>query len=212
MTRLVIVLGGGGHAKVLIDALQTCSIPVHGILDNDSTKHGSEILGVPVLGSDDHLKKWKVHDVVLVNALGSVNLPQARASLFERLQAQGYSFLSVVHPAAFVSAHAHLGEGAQVMAGAMVQTSVRVGNNCIVNTGARIDHDCVIGDHTHVAPGVTLSGDVIVGSHAHIGAGATIIQGIHVGKRCLVAAGAVVVQNLSDDTRVAGVPAKEIKS
>lgn len=212
MTRLVIVLGAGGHAKVLIDALQTCSISIHGILDNDSTKHGAEILGVRVLGSDDHLKKWKAQEVMLVNALGSVDLPQARARLFERLHAQGYDFLNVVHPAACVSTHARLGAGAQIMAGAVVQAGAQVGNNCLVNTGARIDHDCVIGDHVHVAPGATLSGDVVIGSHAHIGAGATIIQGIQVGKRCLIAAGAVVVHDLADDARVAGVPAKEIKS
>lgn len=212
MTRLVIVLGAGGHAKVLIDALQAHSIPIRGILDNDPGKQSGDILGVPVLGTDEKLSAWQPHEVVLVNALGSIKSPQPRASLFESLHAQGYSFLSVVHPSAMVSPHAHLGEGVQIMAGAVVQAGARLGNDCLVNTGALIDHDCIIGDHTHVAPGAIFSGDVIVGSHAHIGAGATVIQGVHIGNRCLVAAGAVVIHDVPDGIRVAGVPAREIES
>lgn len=212
MTRPVIVLGAGGHAKVLIDALQARSIPIRGILDSDPAKRGAEILGVPVLGTDEKLAEWSPSEIVLVNALGSTESLLPRASLHARLRARGFSFLSVVHPSAVVSRHAHLGEGAQVMAGAVVQAGARLGSDCLVNTGARIDHDCLIGDHSHVAPGVTLSGDVVVGSHAHIGAGATIIQGIRIGSRCLIAAGAVVIHDVPDGARVAGVPAREIPS
>jgi len=210
MTRPVIVLGAGGHAKVLIDALQACSVPVWGILDNDLAKQGGEILGVPVRGTDEKLSDWAPHEVLLVNALGSIEAPLPRANLYQRMRARGYSFLSVVHPSAVVSPHARLGEGVQIMAGAVVQAGARLGDDSLVNTGARIDHDCVLDEHVHVAPGVTLSGEVTVGGHTHIGTGATVIQGIHIGSRCLVAAGAVVIHHVPDGTRVAGVPAREI--
>ena len=212
MTRPVIVLGAGGHAKVLIDALQAGSIPIRGILDNEAAKLGAEILGVPVLGTDEKLMAWKPDEVTLVNALGSTESLLPRAALHERLRARGYSFLSVVHPSAVVSPHAYLGEGVQVMAGAVVQAGARLGDGCVVNTGALIDHDCADEGHVHVAPGVTISGGVTVGSHTHIGTGATVIQGIRIGSRCLVAAGSVVIRDVPDGARVAGVPARDIPS
>jgi UDP-perosamine 4-acetyltransferase len=212
MTRPVIVLGAGGHAKVLIDALQACSTPIRGILDNDPAKQGGVILGIPVLGTDAKLEEWAPNEVVLVNGLGSTESLLPRAALHERLRAQGYSFLSVIHPSAVVSPHARLGEGVQIMAGAVVQAGTRLGDGCIVNTGALVDHDCALGGYVHVAPGAVLSGGVTVGSNTHIGTGAAVIQGIRVGSRCLVAAGAVVVHDVPDGSRVAGIPARKIKT
>jgi UDP-perosamine 4-acetyltransferase len=212
MTRPVIVLGAGGHAKVLIDALQACSTPIRGILDNDPAKQGGVILGIPVLGTDAKLKEWAPNEVVLVNGLGSTESLLPRAALHERLRAQGHAFLSVIHPSAVVSPHARLGEGVQIMAGAVVQAGTRLGDGCIVNTGALVDHDCALGGYVHVAPGAVLSGGVTVGSNTHIGTGAAVIQGIRVGSRCLVAAGAVVVHDVPDGSRVAGIPARKIKT
>lgn len=212
MTRRVIVLGAGGHAKVLIDTLQTCSTPIQGILDSDPAKQGRMILGVSVIGTDEKLKEWAPNEVVLVNGLGSTESLMPRAVLHQRLRSQGYGFLSVVHPAAVVSSHARLGEGVQIMAGAVIQAGVRLGDGCIVNTGAVVDHDCTLEENVHVAPGAVISGGVHVGGDTHIGIGAVIIQGIRVGNRCLIAAGAVVVHDVSDGSCVAGVPAREIKT
>lgn len=212
MTRLVIVLGAGGHAKVLIDALQSRSIPIEGALDNDPAKQGGKILGISIFGTDEKLKEWAPNEVVLVNALGSIESLLARAAVHECLRARGYSFLNVVHPSAVVSSHAHLGEDVQIMAGAVVQAGTRLGDGCIVNTGALVDHDCSLGEHVHVAPRAVLSGGVTIGSNTHIGTGATIIQGIRVGSHSLIAAGAVVIYDVPDGSRVAGVPAREIES
>lgn len=212
MTRPVIVLGAGGHAKVLIDALQARSIPIRGILDNDPAKQGEEILGILVLGTDEKLKEWTPKEVVLVNGLGSTESLLPRAALHERMRAEGYVFLSVIHPSAVVSPHARLGEGVQIMAGAVVQAGARLGDGCIVNTGALVDHDCALDEHVHVAPGAVLSGGVTIGSNTHIGTSTAVIQGICIGSCCLVAAGAVVVHDVPDRSRVAGIPARKIKS
>lgn len=203
----LIVLGAGGHAQVLIDALQLQGAAIEGVLDPDPLKHGAVILGVRVLGGEELLEGRDVASCRLVNALGSVRQPRLRQGVHERFAARGYQFASVIHPAATVSRHAQVEAGAQVMAGAVVQAGARIGVDAIINTRASVDHDCVIGAHSHIAPGVTLSGDVQVGAGTHIGTGAVVVQGVRIGAGCVVGAGAVVLHEVPDGAFVAGVPA-----
>lgn len=207
----VIVLGAGGHAKVLIDVLRLRHVEIVGITDADAGKHGHAHAGVRVIGDDDAVLQHAPDRVRLVNGIGSTGQPLARRALFERFKQRGYEFLSVIHPAAVVAADVELGEGVNIMAGAVIQPGSRVGANAIVNTAACVDHDCVLGEHTHLAPGATLSGGVRVGNGTHIGTGACAIQEVIIGKNCVIAAGAVVVNDIADDTRVAGVPAKRLE-
>lgn len=205
----MIILGAGGHAKVLIDALRLQSIELLGLADADIGKKGQLLLDVPVLGGDEEVMKHPVETIRLVNGIGSVRVNPLRRQLFEYFKNKGYRFVSIVHPAAIIAGDVVLSEGAQIMAGAIVQAGCHIGINAVINTGAVVDHDCSIGDHAHISPGVTLSGGVQVGENAHIGTGATVIQGIEIGRNCLVAAGAVVIRNVPDGATVAGVPAKE---
>lgn len=209
MSLPVIILGGGGHAKVLISALLAASTVIIGIVDPDPTLAGRSILGVPVLGGDEVVDKYPPAEVLLVNGLGSVALPIKRQQLSEKYRGAGYRFATILHPAAVVAADVLLGEGAQVMAGAVIQPGSRIGIDSIINTRASVDHDCIIGDYVHIAPGVTLSGGVTVGRCSHIGTGATVTQGISIDNRCLVAAGAVVTRNMAEGAKVRGVPARE---
>lgn len=205
----MIILGAGGHAKVLVDSLRLQSIKLLGITDSDPNKKGQLLLGVPVMGNDEEVMKYPVETICLVNGVGSVRVNPRRRQLFEHFKSKGYQFASVVHPSAIIATDAVLSEGAQIMAGAIIQTGCRIGANAVINTGAIMDHDCHIGDHAHIAPGATLSGGVRIGNNTHIGTGATIIQGIQIGRNSLVAAGAVVIRDVPDDMTVAGVPAKE---
>lgn len=210
MTVPVIVLGAGGHAKVVIDALLAGGAQVQGIVERDASLLGRNIFGVPVIGGDEMVLSYPVDRVLLCCGVGSVRQPQRRRAVFERFRARGYRFVTVVHPRAIVGRGVDIGEGAQIMAGAVIQPGARIGMNVIVNTGASVDHDCRIGDHVHLAPGVTLSGEVEVGDGTHIGTGATVIQGIRIGSECLVGAGTLVIRDVADAETVIGVPAKVI--
>jgi len=211
MSLPVIILGGGGHAKVLIETLRASGVTMLGITDADRTKQGHAVTGVTVLGDDSVIAQYGTDEVLLVNGIGSVGVPHARRAVFDAFKAKGYSFASVIHPSAVIAADVALAEGAQVMAGAVIQPCCSIGRNSIVNTCAVVDHDCVVGDHVHLSPGAVVAGSVRIGSGTHVGAGATVIQGIAVGSGCLVAAGAVVVADVPDGRTVRGVPAKEVR-
>lgn len=205
----IIILGAGGHAKVLIDALLASSAVILGIVDPNSALAGTKIIGVPVLGGDNLVNEFPPTEVLLVNGLGSVGLPIIRQQLYDRFKGLGYNFATVVHPSAVIASEVVLGEGVQIMAGVVIQPGCHIGINSIINTRVAVDHDCIIGEHAHIAPGVTMSGGVTVGACSHIGTAATVIQGISIGKGCLIAAGAVVTKDIADGAKVRGVPARE---
>lgn len=210
MSLPVIVLGAGGHAKVLINALQLCSVEILGITDPDSKLIGQNVLGVPIIGTDDELKNHSAVKIQLINGLGSVGLPMARCRLFDECKKLGFSFASVVHPSAVVANDVEIGEGTQIMAGVVVQPGVCLGDNVIINTSASVDHDCRIGNHAHIAPGVTLSGDVHVGIGTHIGTGASVVQGVSIGDATLLGAGSVVLKDIPVGVKAYGCPAKVV--
>lgn len=141
-----IVVGAGGHARVLIKALQRHGAEIIGITDANPALKGKQIAGLLVLGPDDLLGDYS-REVLLVNGLGSVSSMTSRRAVFERLHGLGFKFVTVVHPSAICEDDALLGEGAQVMAGVVIQIGCSFGPNSIVNTRATIDHDCQIGAH-----------------------------------------------------------------
>lgn len=209
MSITYIIIGAGGHSKVLIEALRASSADIKGIVDSNPKLADTRILGIPVLGGDGVVDEFAPSQVRLVNGVGSIGLTLKRQQVFEKFKDKGYSFDTVVHPSAVVASDVELGEGAQVMAGAVIQPGCRIGTDSIINTRASVDHDCIIGNHVHIAPGVTLSGGISVGSGSHIGTGATVIQGISIGSCCLIAAGAVVIKDIVDGAKVRGLPARE---
>jgi len=205
----LILIGAGGHARVLLDALELAGAKILGLLDADASRAERELMGYRVLGDDAVLRQHAPGSVALVNAIGSIDSMQARKQVYEKLRRAGHVFESVIHPRATVSRHALAAAGVQVMAGAVVQAGAHVGEDTIINTGASVDHDCIVGAHVHIAPGVTLSGNVRVGDETHVGTGAIVMQGVRIGARCTVGAGAVVLKEVRDGTRVKGLPARE---
>ncbi|MFI8711546.1 acetyltransferase [Brevibacillus brevis] len=203
----IIVLGGGGHAKVVIEILQLQGEEVIGFTDPQPK---SMILGIPWIGNDQMVEKYSPSNVLLVNGLGSVGDNTRKREAFLFWKEKGFSFSKVIHPSAIVSPHAVLLEGVQVMAGAVIQPDTHIGSNSIINTRAVIEHDTIIGKHVHIAPGAVLSGSVTVEDDAHIGTGAIVIQGMTIGRSSLVGAGAVVVKHVPAGAKVSGVPAREM--
>ena len=207
--RRAILLGAGGHARVLLEALQLAGVDVAGCVTPEGAQPPD--LGIAHLGSDAALVDCAPAEFTLVNGVGSVGVAKRRITLFRDLTQRGFVFLPVVHPAAIVARDASLGPGAQVMAGAVLQPGVSIGANAIVNTRAVVDHDSTVGDHAHVAPGAVVCGGCTIGEAAHIGTAAAILEGRVVGPGATVAAGAVVTENVEAGARVGGVPARTLR-
>ena len=209
LNKPVILIGAGGHARVLVDCLRLNNVNIIGALDNCPPKEdGADKL--PIIGDDCAIFDYSYDAVELVNGIGSVGDTSLRTNIFKKFKKLGYCFRSVIHPNALVAEDCVLEEGVQVMAGAVINPGTHIAADTIVNTGAVIDHECKIGSHVHIAPGVTISGGVQVGSSSHIGTGATIIQGVNIGERALIGAGAVVIADVAAGNKVVGVPAKAL--
>ena len=205
-----LILGGGGHARVLIDTIQASAVArIAAVLDPDRSLWGQTLLGVPILGGDERIPELMRQGIRhFVVGLGGVGDNQPRRQLFEQGVAHGLTPLTVRHPSAVCSPKATIGAGSVLYPAAVVNAGAMVGRNVIVNTGAIVEHDCVISDHAHIATGAALGGAVQVGAGAHIGCGATVRQGIAIGEAAVVGAGAVVVRDVAPRTIVVGVPAR----
>ena len=206
----IIVIGAGDHARVIIDTLLAAGRTIIGLTDVSPDLIGTTVLGIPVIGTDAVLAEHSPEMTQLVFGIGSTNLPNARRARFEEFKANGYEFTGVIHPSAIIGREVNLGEGVQIMAGAVIQPSASIGDNVIINTRAGIDHNCEIGMHTHIAPGVNLSGCIKIGTDCFIGCGATVMHGVKVGSNVLVGAGSTVCHDIPDGARVAGSPARDI--
>lgn len=213
--RPLYVLCAGGHARVIIDILSAQGRTPLGIVDADASLHGTDILGVPVVGDDNFILTLNPEEVALINALGNrpghgVSGTAARANLYAGFKSRGYAFATVVSEDATLSEHIDLSEGCQVVTRALVHPGSVIGENSILNTGASLDHDCTVGAHSHVAPWAVLCGGVTVGAHCHIGARAVLVPGVDVGDGAVVGAGAVVVDDVESGATVVGTPARAI--
>jgi sugar O-acyltransferase (sialic acid O-acetyltransferase NeuD family) len=212
MSQPVIIIGAGGHAAVVADALLVCGIEVIGFTDLDPRRHGVRHCGLPVLGDDEGvLSGYRQENILLANGIGGVGSTELRRKAQMALQQSGWRFARVRHPSAIVSPRAEISDSAQLLAGSIVQVGAQIGPGSIVNTGAVIEHDCAIGGFVHAAPRSLLCGDVKVGSGSHIGAGAVVKQGVHLGPNTLIGAGAVVVRDFAGNGMLVGTPARVVE-
>lgn len=207
---LCVILGAGGHAKVVIDCMEQSALAIpYAVLDANPALWGKEIFGVPIRGGDKLLSELKQEGVThFIPGVGGIRDNEPRRHVFEIGLASGLQPLTLIHPSAIRSRRITIGRGTVIFAGVILNPGVVVGDNCIINTGAILDHDCLIEDHVHIATGAKLSGTVRVGKDAHIGTGALVRNNICIGANAVVGAGAVVVSDVLPNTVVKGVPAK----
>jgi len=209
MSRRLVVIGGGGHGRVVLDALRRGGVwEIAGVLERPGSPV-SDVLGVPVIGTDADLSRILAGGIdAAALGVGSVGDSRERERLSAAVRETGFELPSVIHPDACVSEFAEIGAGAYVGPGATVNAGARLGIGCIINTGAIVDHDCRIGDFAHIAPGAVLSGDVTVGAGAHVGTGAAISHGVTVGERAIVGVGSAVVADVPPGVTACGNPCK----
>ena len=195
----IIIYGGGGHGKALIDLIRILSVfPIAGIVD-DGLSAGSSIMSVQVLGGSNILEQLVAARVHLAaNAVGGIGNITSRITVFERLIKVGFSCPALVHPTAFVEPSATLSEGVQVMPHAYVGSEAYIGFGAIINTGAIVSHDCTIGDYANLSPGAILAGEVSVGSAALVGMGVTVNLRVKIGSHARIGNGATVKLDLPE--------------
>jgi sugar O-acyltransferase (sialic acid O-acetyltransferase NeuD family) len=210
MNKGILLVGGGGHCKSVLDSLLELN-EYAGIGIVDQKEHaGRSVLGVPVIGCDDDLERLfhqgYSHAFVTIG-----NLP-IRMSLYDKLMEIGFQIPAIVDASAAVSGHAVIEEGVFVGKRSVVNAGCVVGKGAIINTGAIVEHDCRIGAFAHIAPGAVLSGEVVVGDHTHIGANAAVRQQVRIGSDSMIGMGSVVVQNIGSGVTAYGNPCREAKS
>jgi len=181
------IAGSGGHATVLVSNLTSQSIEVHGFFDASAEAF---IDGLPIVGPDEHFSKiCDEGDVIHVGVGAAI---QVRAKIFDKIIAAGINVGSARHKFAIIDDNSTLGEGVQVMAGAVIQPRTTIHDNVVINTGALIDHDCLIGKNSFISPGVIMCGGVTIGENVFIGAGVKLLPGAEVAASSFVNAGQII--------------------
>lgn len=202
--KTVLLIGAGGHARACIDVIeQQGKYVVAGLIGLPSEK-GTEMLGYPILGTDDEipeeLARW---DFGLVTC-GQIKTAKVRVRLCEEIKRHGHLVEAIVSPRAYVSPHAKVGAGSMVLHGAVVNAGAVVGENCIINSLALVEHDAVVGNHCHIATGARLNSGVQVGDESFVGSGCVVRQGVQIGKGCVVGMGLSVLDDCAAGTVFTG--------
>ncbi len=200
-----VVVGAGGHAKVVVAAMEAMGAPADAVLDDNPARWGTALLGVPIVGGLAELARWEGARAVI--AIGHNARRKQIAEAHPSVE-----WITVVHPSAIVHPSATLGEGAMVIWRAVVEPDARVGAHAIVNSGAIVCHDSVVGAYAHVSVTSVMAGNARVDEGAFLGMNAAVIGGVTVGAWSTVGAGASVVRDVPPRSVAVGVPARVIRA
>ena len=208
MNKPLILVGGGGHCKSVIDVAESAGYTILGVLDKPE-EMGKPVLGYKVIGTDDDMTKY-ADQAEFVVTVGQIKSSDLRIKLHKMLADARCRLATIIAPTAHVSKYATLGEGTVVMHQAVVNADAKIGKGCIINTFANIEHDVVIGDYCHISTGATINGGVTIGKCAFVGSQSVANQCVTIGDNIIIGAGSVVVNDLPSNCIAVGIPAKPI--
>lgn len=201
----LILIGGGGHCKSVIDVAESAGYNILGILDMPE-EVGKSVLNYKVIGTDEEIPQY-ADRVEFIITVGFIKNPAIRIRIYNRIKEAGGKLATIIASTAHVSRYAALGEGTVVMHQAVVNSGAHIGENCIINTFCNIEHDAVIGDQCHISTGTMVNGDCKIGDRVFIGSQSVLANGITVGEEIIVGAGSVVRKSISEKGVYVGNPA-----
>lgn len=204
MPKNVVIIGAGGHAKVIADIITKSNDNVIGFLDDNLDIQNKTIyLNKTVLGTTKDIDKYKEYYFVI--GIGNNNIRENIANSYD------LKWYTAIHPNAIIANEVSIEEGSVVMAGSIINTGTKIGKHCIINTKSSLDHDNIIEDYVHISPGATLAGTVHIKEKTWICAGATIINNITIAKNNIIGAGSVVIKDINEENGTyVGVPARRV--
>lgn len=207
MRKKVVIIGAGGHAKVIADIIEKSGDEIVGFLDDNKKKGTNIIKEYKVIGDFNNRFPLAIanSDYEFIIAIGD-NKKREEISHSPNLK-----FYTAIHPSAQMGLDVEIQEGTVIMANACINSSAKIGKHCIINTGAIIEHDNIIEDFVHISPNVALGGTVKIGKSTHVGIGSTIKNNITICENCKIGAGAVVVKDIEKEGTYIGVPAKKME-
>ena len=209
MKKPLILVGGGGHCKSVLEAAESAGYSILGVLDMPEDV-GKEILSTKVIGTDDDIPTY-VNKAEFVITVGFIKNPAIRIKLYNKIKEAGGKLASVVASTAYVSKYAEIGEGTVVLHQAFVNAGAKVGKNVILNTATNIEHDAVIGDHCHISTGTMVNGEAQIVEATFIGSQSVVNQCVKICGGVVVASGSVVHKDIKEPGIYAGNPIKRIQ-
>lgn len=201
----LILIGGGGHCKSVIEAAESAGYQILGVLDLPE-EVGKSILTTKVIGTDDDIPTF-VDKADFVITVGFIKNPAIRIKLYNKVKEAGGKLATIVASTAYVSKYAEIGEGTVVMHNAFVNAGAKVGNNVILNTFTNIEHDAEIGDQCHISTGTMVNGECKVGKNCFIGSQSVLANCITIGDDIIVGAGSFVRKSITEKGIYSGNPA-----
>lgn len=205
MQKNLILIGGGGHCKSVIDVAESAGYNILGILDTPENV-GKDVLAYKVIGVDDDISQY-VDKAEFMITVGFIKNPAIRIKLYNKVKEEGGNFATIVASTARVSRFAILGKGTIVMHHAFVNAGAEVGNNVIINTFSNIEHDVIVGDQCHISTGTMVNGDCKIGQNVFVGSRSILANGIDVGNNIIIGAGSVVCKSVYREGIYVGNPA-----
>lgn len=207
MRKKVVIIGAGGHAKVIADIIEKSGDEIVGFLDDNKEIGTTIIKEYKVIGDLNNRFAMAVtkENLEFIIAIGD-NRKREEISHSPNLK-----FYTAIHPSTQIGLDVEIQEGTVVMANSCINSSAKIGKHCIINTGSIIEHDNIIEDCVHISPNAALGGTVKIGENTHVGIGSIVKNNITICQNCIIGAGAVVVKDILEEGTYVGVPARGMK-